>query len=163
MRQAPPSVRLLAPLLALQLLAACQGAAPGDAPQEEVGEAALALTAPVAGPELRLPRGAPAPSGPQAGPLLAHGPSGYLALFRSDLLLSAVRIGDDGRLRDGVARAVLWEELDTPALTAGALAATAAMLAAGLFEYNFGDSEFLMLFLVLVTAPFAASRDGGLP
>ena len=32
----------------------------------------------------------------------------------------------------------------------------AAMLAAGLFEYNFGDSEFLMLFLVLVTLPFAA-------
>ena len=25
------------------------------------------------------------------------------------------------------------------------------MLTAGLFEYNFGDSEFLMLFLVLVT------------
>jgi hypothetical protein len=32
------------------------------------------------------------------------------------------------------------------------------MLAAGLFEYNFGDSEFLMLFLVLVTLPFAAAR-----
>ena len=30
------------------------------------------------------------------------------------------------------------------------------MLAAGLFEYNFGDSEFLMLFLVLVTLPYAA-------
>ena len=43
--------------------------------------------------------------------------------------------------------------------TAAALAAVAAMLAAGLFEYNFGDSEFLMLFLVLVTLPFAAARD----
>jgi O-antigen ligase len=43
-----------------------------------------------------------------------------------------------------------------PAATA--LAAVAAMLAAGLFEYNFGDSEFLMLFLVLVTLPFAAAR-----
>ena len=41
-------------------------------------------------------------------------------------------------------------------LAATALAATAAMLAAGLFEYNFGDSEFLMLFLVLITLPFAA-------
>ncbi len=39
----------------------------------------------------------------------------------------------------------------------------AAMLTAGLFEYNFGDSEFLMLFLVLITLPFAADRDGGLP
>ena len=32
------------------------------------------------------------------------------------------------------------------------------MLAAGLFEYNFGDSEFLMLFLILVTLPFAVRR-----
>ena len=44
-------------------------------------------------------------------------------------------------------------------LSGAALAAIAAMLAAGLFEYNFGDSEFLMLFLVLVTLPFAAHRD----
>ena len=43
-------------------------------------------------------------------------------------------------------------------LTSAALAAVAAMLGAGLFEYNFGDSEFLMLFLVLVTLPFAAAR-----
>ena len=43
-------------------------------------------------------------------------------------------------------------------LAAAALASMAAMLAAGLFEYNFGDSEFLMLFLVLITLPFAASR-----
>jgi O-antigen ligase len=43
-------------------------------------------------------------------------------------------------------------------LAAGGLAAIAAMLSAGLFEYNFGDSEFLMLFLVLVTLPFAAAR-----
>jgi hypothetical protein len=31
------------------------------------------------------------------------------------------------------------------------------MLAAGQFEYNFGDSEFLMLFLVLMTLPYAAA------
>jgi O-antigen ligase len=41
-------------------------------------------------------------------------------------------------------------------LPAASLAVLAAMLAAGLFEYNFGDSEFLMLFLVLITLPFAA-------
>ena len=41
-------------------------------------------------------------------------------------------------------------------LPAVGLSAVAAMLASGLFEYNFGDSEFLMLFLVLVTLPFAA-------
>jgi O-antigen ligase len=48
-------------------------------------------------------------------------------------------------------------------LAATATAATVAMLTAGLFEYNFGDSEFLMLYLVLLTLPFAADRDGGLP
>ena len=41
---------------------------------------------------------------------------------------------------------------------AAALAAVAGLLAAGLFEYNFGDSEFLMLFLLLATMPFAAAR-----
>ena len=53
----------------------------------------------------------------------------------------------------------LFRRLRDPAsrtLAAGALAALAAMLAAGLFEYNFGDSEFLMLLLVLVTLPAAA-------
>ena len=48
-------------------------------------------------------------------------------------------------------------------LAATGLAAVAAMLAAGLFEYNFGDSEFLMLFLVLVTLPFAAARQDDTP
>ena len=48
-------------------------------------------------------------------------------------------------------------------LAAAGLGAMAAMLAAGLTEYNFGDSEFLMLLLVMITLPFAASRDGGLP
>jgi hypothetical protein len=43
-------------------------------------------------------------------------------------------------------------------LPGAALAAVAAMLAAGMFEYNFGDSEFLMLFLVIVTLPFVAAR-----
>jgi len=40
---------------------------------------------------------------------------------------------------------------------ATALASIVAMLAAGQFEYNFGDSEFLMLFLVLMTLPYAAT------
>jgi O-antigen ligase len=44
-------------------------------------------------------------------------------------------------------------------LAATALAAAVSMLAAGMFEYNFGDSEFLMLFLILVTLPFAAQRS----
>jgi len=47
---------------------------------------------------------------------------------------------------------------DQKMLAATGLAAVVAMLAAGMFEYNFGDSEFLMLFLILVTLPFAAAR-----
>lgn len=45
-----------------------------------------------------------------------------------------------------------------PSVITAALACTVAMLAAGMFEYNFGDSEVLMLFLVLVTLPYAAER-----
>jgi O-antigen ligase len=48
---------------------------------------------------------------------------------------------------------------DQKMLAAMGLAAVTSMLAAGMFEYNFGDSEFLMLFLVLVTLPFAAARS----
>jgi hypothetical protein len=51
----------------------------------------------------------------------------------------------------------------TRALAAGALASLCAMLGAGFFEYNFGDSEFLMLLLVVITLPFAAERPESLP
>jgi len=57
-----------------------------------------------------------------------------------------------------------WRQLRArvaPAIAGAALAAVVAMLAAGLFEYNFGDSEFLMLFLGIITLPFAAAA--GLP
>jgi O-antigen ligase len=44
-------------------------------------------------------------------------------------------------------------------LAAAALACIVAMFAAGMAEYNFGDSEFLMLFLVLMTLPYAARPE----
>lgn len=47
----------------------------------------------------------------------------------------------------------------TRPLAAAGLAAVAGMLTGGLFEYNFGDSEFLMLFLVIATLPLAAARS----
>jgi O-antigen ligase len=43
-------------------------------------------------------------------------------------------------------------------LPAAALACVAALLTAGMFEYNFGDSEVLMLFLIVITLPAAADR-----
>jgi O-antigen ligase len=61
-----------------------------------------------------------------------------------------------GTLAAGLLR--LFRAGHARSLAAGGLAAIAAMLAAGLFEYNFGDSEFLMLFLVLATLPFAQAR-----
>ena len=41
---------------------------------------------------------------------------------------------------------------------AGALAALAAFIAAGFFEYNFGDSEVSTLLLFIITIPFALER-----
>lgn len=64
----------------------------------------------------------------------------FLAAVTADLLR---------RLRDPASHA----------LAAAGLASLAAMLAAGMFEYNFGDSEFLMLLLVLVTLPGAAATN----
>jgi O-antigen ligase len=61
----------------------------------------------------------------------------------------------------GSAAAGLWGLLRNGRhrfLAAAGLGAVAAMLGAGLFEHNFGDSEFLMLFLILVTLPFASER-----
>ena len=54
---------------------------------------------------------------------------------------------------DGWAKFVRGEHR---ALAATALATVVALLTAGLFEYNFGDSEVLMLFLIIVTLPAAA-------
>ncbi len=48
-----------------------------------------------------------------------------------------------------------------PSIAMAGLASVVAMVAAGMFEYNFGDSEFLMLFLLLVSLPYAASRLPG--
>ena len=53
----------------------------------------------------------------------------------------------------------LFRQPESRALAAGGLAAMASMLAAGMFEYNFGDSEFLMLLLVLITLPTAAEKS----
>jgi hypothetical protein len=66
----------------------------------------------------------------------------------------------------GVAAFGLWRQMRARVaadVAAAGLAALVAMLAAGLFEYNFGDSEFMMLLLGLVTLPFAAARDRGTP
>jgi O-antigen ligase len=55
----------------------------------------------------------------------------------------------------------LWQRFrlgEQAFLAAAALACVTALLTAGLFEYNFGDSEVLMLFLIVITLPAAASR-----
>jgi O-antigen ligase len=56
-----------------------------------------------------------------------------------------------------------WRESRRPGpaswLAAGALAVLAAVLAAGLFEYNFGDSEVLMFVLLVSSLPYALRRQ----
>jgi putative inorganic carbon (HCO3(-)) transporter len=44
-----------------------------------------------------------------------------------------------------------------------AIAVLAAIFGAGLFEYNLGDSEVLMLVLLLMAVPFALARARALP
>ena len=56
----------------------------------------------------------------------------------------------------------LWRQLrqgPDKAVAGAGEAAMVAMLVAGMFEYNFGDSEFLMLFLGLITLPWAARNQ----
>ena len=43
-------------------------------------------------------------------------------------------------------------------VTVGALAALVGLFVAGFFEYNFGDSEITVLFLYLITIPFAMAK-----
>ena len=57
---------------------------------------------------------------------------------------------------------LLRDEAARPLAAAG-LAAVAGMLGGGLFEYNFGDSEFLMLFLVILALPQAAAFRAAAP
>jgi O-antigen ligase len=55
----------------------------------------------------------------------------------------------------GEARRGAAEGPDVVWAAGGALGALAAVFVAGLFEYNLGDSEVLMLFLLLTAVPFA--------
>jgi O-antigen ligase len=48
-------------------------------------------------------------------------------------------------------------------LAAGGLAALAALVTAGFFEYNFGDSEVALLLLLLISLPFAGREDEARP
>jgi O-antigen ligase len=57
------------------------------------------------------------------------------------------------------AREARRAEHDESPVAAGVLAAIVAVFAAGLFEYNLGDSEVLMLVLLLDAVPFAMARE----
>lgn len=82
-------------------------------------------------------------------PLQIAAERGLPALALWGWFIAAVCVDLARRLREPASRT----------LAAGALAAVAGMLTAGMFEYNFGDSEFLMLFLALITLPAAAADD----
>jgi O-antigen ligase len=52
---------------------------------------------------------------------------------------------------------------DDRALVAGSLAAVGGFLVAGLFEYNFGDSEVIGLLWVVMAFPFVVDPGDALP
>jgi O-antigen ligase len=59
----------------------------------------------------------------------------------------------------GVLRRVPGDAVADRALVVGALAAVTAFLVAGLFEYNFGDTEVLLVTLSVMALPFVVERD----
>jgi len=58
-----------------------------------------------------------------------------------------------------VLRRVPADAVADRALVVGALAAVTAFLVAGLFEYNFGDTEVLLVILSVMALPFVVERD----
>ena len=62
-----------------------------------------------------------------------------------------------------VLRRVPPENEEARALVLGSMAAIVAFLVAGLFEYNFGDTEVLLVALALMALPFVVERDLSVP
>lgn len=60
-----------------------------------------------------------------------------------------------------VLRALPPEAVRERALVTGSLAATGGFLVGGLFEYNFGDSEVLMVAYLVMAVPFVVARARG--
>jgi O-antigen ligase len=58
-----------------------------------------------------------------------------------------------------VFRRVSPADEEARALVLGSMAAVAAFLVAGLFEYNFGDTEVLLVALAVMALPFVVERD----
>jgi putative inorganic carbon (HCO3(-)) transporter len=58
-----------------------------------------------------------------------------------------------------VLRRVPTQAVADRALVVGAVAAVAAFLVSGLFEYNFGDTEVLLVALAVMALPFVVERD----
>jgi len=60
-----------------------------------------------------------------------------------------------------VLRRVPPTDEEARALVLGSMGAVAAFLVAGLFEYNFGDTEVLLMALAVMALPFVVERDLG--
>lgn len=56
-------------------------------------------------------------------------------------------------------RRIPADDEESRGLVLGSMAAIAAFLVAGLFEYNFGDTEVLLVALALMALPFVVARD----
>lgn len=62
-----------------------------------------------------------------------------------------------------VLRRIPAADEDARALVLGSMAAIAAFLIAGLFEYNFGDTEVLLMALAVMALPFVVERELAAP
>jgi O-antigen ligase len=72
----------------------------------------------------------------------------WLAIF-VDFFVRAVR----------VLRRLPRDDEGARALVVGAVSAVAGFLSAGLFEYNFGDAEVLLVVMTIMALPFVVERD----
>ena len=95
-----------------------------------------------------------------ANPELLARLSGRTVLIVGDVMLDHFVIGRVERISPEAPVPVVQFDHEEFRLGGAANVAhnVAALLTAGLFEYNFGDSEVLMLFLTIVTLPAAADR-----
>jgi len=84
----------------------------------------------------------------------ANDPSNYARHSLSVGLALAVKLAGDHWIR--FRKALATDE--TRAVSAVGFTAVVVLFLAGLFEFNFGDSEVLMVFLFLASAPYALSN-----
>jgi putative inorganic carbon (hco3(-)) transporter len=66
-----------------------------------------------------------------------------------------IRFGWDALVVYRASSKISWDSTEASIASLAALSALTALMIAGIWEYNFGDSEILVLFLFIISAPYA--------